>query len=205
MPTGDTCTPIYQLPYPTGASRPCDYDETSCEFAEAVEAQLDLLDAVVQRTETTVPMAWIRTSLAFSTVQNAAQNAVYEPPFDTVVVDTNDMVDLVRFNGITVNTPGLYLIWVYVRGTCTAVTGTDTNNSYSIFLDPPGALSNNWFPLIRFTQVVVNQVQRQGDLTVLLLPADTQVGFTITPIAQPGDTMLYTDVEMALTWVGDAP
>src|SRR6185436_11526075 len=98
MPTGDTCTPIYQLPYPTGASRPCDYDETSCEFAEAVEAQLDLLDAVVLRTETTIPTAWIKTSLAFFTVQNAAQNAIYQPPFDTVVVDTDNMADLIQFN-----------------------------------------------------------------------------------------------------------
>ena len=205
MPTGDTCTPNYQLPYPTGASRPCDYDETSCEFAEAVEAQLDLLDTVVLRTETTVPMAWIKTSTSFFTVQNAGQNAIFEPPFDTVIVDTDNMVDLIQFNGITVNTPGLYLCWIYVRGTATAVIATDTNNLYSIFLNPPGALSNNWFPPVKFTQVQLNQVQRQGVLTVLLLPADTQVGFTITPSAQPGDTMLFSDVEMALTWLGDTP
>lgn len=205
MATGDTCTPTYALPYPTGASRPCDYDETSCEFAEAVETQLNLLDAVVQRTETTIPMAWINASLDFFVVQNAAQNTLVQPPYDTTVVDTDNMVDLTQFNGITVNTAGLYLTWVYIRSTATAVTVTDTNTFYNLVIEPPVNVSNIWFPPIRFTQVQLNQVQRLGVFTVMNIPAGTQVSLNISPTGFAGDTMLYTDAALALTWLSDAP
>lgn len=80
-----TCTPIYGLPYIIGSDAPCDQSETWCDFAAAVETQLDRLDLIVARTNTVIPMAKVSLSLpqALSSTLN----------FDTVDEDTDDMVD----------------------------------------------------------------------------------------------------------------
>lgn len=206
MNPGDTCTPIYGLPYATGQSRPCNIGSTSCDFAAAVEVQLDALDAVVLRTNTTVPIAWIRTTTPFPVTENATQSALIPAPFDTVVVDTDDMVDLVQFsNGVTTTRGGLYLVWIYVRGTATVVTGTDTNIFYQFFIEPSTAVNTMFFPQVRFTQVQLNQFQRQAALTVMNIPAGARFGMNFDPTGAPTDTITFSEIDMGLMWLGEQP
>lgn len=87
-----TCTPLYGLPYAEGSDPPCDIDETLCEFAAAVEAQLDALDAVVDRTTDTLPMAQVKLTTPFTIT--SIGNTTATVPFDTISFDTANFVEL---------------------------------------------------------------------------------------------------------------
>jgi hypothetical protein len=200
-----TCTPQYGLPIVEGTDRPCDYDDTSCAFAEAVEAELDALDAVVARTATTIPVGWVRASAPFTVTQNTTTNVFANPPFDTVMMDTGNMVDLDSFNGVTVRQAGLYIAWIYGRGQATVVGGTDTNASYTVIADPIANISNSFLPRLLFTQVQLNQFQRQTFSTVISVPADTRFVPQIQPLGIAGDAITYAQFDFGLIWVGDRP
>lgn len=89
-----TCTPIYGLTYAICSDRPCDIGDTFCQFANEVEAELDRLDAIIDRTVDSIPMAKVRLTEPFSWDNGIGGNANIPIPFDTVDVDTADMVDL---------------------------------------------------------------------------------------------------------------
>lgn len=112
-----TCTPIYGLAQVECSDRPCDVNDTLCQFANDVEAQLDALDAVVNRTATTVPMVILERNDPFTIVVGSNPSL---PEFQSVLVDTDNMADLTTLSrGITIQTPGIYYTWIYLRGTAT--------------------------------------------------------------------------------------
>lgn len=116
-------TPIYDLPYQIGSDPPCfgpgtgcDNLETLwCDFASLVEGQLDENDAIIGRTATAIPMARIT-----FTAQPGESNFIFPglfdvaAPFDTVVFDTDNMVQLPnivpRRNGIYRIEAGMFII-----------------------------------------------------------------------------------------------
>jgi len=106
MSTGDTCTPVYQLPYPTGSSRPCDVDDTMCAFHAAVEEQLSAIDSVVDQLQN-APFAYVLSSVSQSYNNNLP--GAFIPTFDTTLADNDNMVDLaLDSSSITIQTPGVY-------------------------------------------------------------------------------------------------
>lgn len=84
-----TCTPIYGFTYALCSDRPCDIDDTFCEFANQVEVELDRLDTEVDRVVDTIPQFEVAVG-AFAFTDSNRTIA-----FDTINVDTDDMVDLV--------------------------------------------------------------------------------------------------------------
>lgn len=112
-----TCTPIYGLPYPVGSDRPCDQSETWCDFAAGVDARLDILDDVVDRTVDTIPMAQVRLTTAHTQPSNPGGGTPSFVPFDTVDVDTANMVDLASDPYIiTLPRFGAYFVYFTVEG-----------------------------------------------------------------------------------------
>jgi hypothetical protein len=113
-----TCTPIYRLPYAVGSDPPCDIDDTLCAFAEAVEAELDRLDAVVDRAADSVPMAQVRLTVTTLYPANPGGGTPSTIAFDTVDVDTADMVDLTN-DPYTILLPraGRYMVYASAVGT----------------------------------------------------------------------------------------
>lgn len=104
-----TCTPIYGLPYIIGSDRPCDQAETWCEFAAVVDANLDRLDTVVDRTVDTIPQ--FQVSVGAYTFLSSSRNV----GFDTVGVDTDDMVDLTADPfSFPINTLGRWFLYFRV-------------------------------------------------------------------------------------------
>jgi hypothetical protein len=111
-----TCTPIYGLTYAIGADAPCDIGDTLCQFADDVEVQLDALDAIVDRVIDSVPMAKVRMTVPLSVVIPIGTNYSTSIPFDTIDVDTADMVDLVANPYLmTLPRPGVYLTTFTLR------------------------------------------------------------------------------------------
>lgn len=104
-----TCTPLYGLPYAEGGDRPCDVFEPLCDFANAVETQLDLLDGVVDRVVDTVPMVQVKLTTPFTFVSTT--NTTVTIPFDTISFDTANFVSLAdSANQITLPRGGRYLV-----------------------------------------------------------------------------------------------
>lgn len=113
-----TCTPFYDLPFIIGTDRPCDQSATWCAFAAAVDAELDRFDDIVDRTIDTIPMAQIRLTLPRTQAANPGGGLTVLVPFDTVDVDTDNMVDLAASPfTITLSRFGVYMVYFTVEGT----------------------------------------------------------------------------------------
>lgn len=113
-----TCTPFYGLPYIIGSDRPCDQSPVWCDFAAAVDAELSRFDEIVDRTIDTIPMAQVRLTLPRTQATNPGGSATILVPFDTVDVDTANMVDLAA-SPFTITLPrfGVYMVYFTVEGT----------------------------------------------------------------------------------------
>jgi hypothetical protein len=89
---GDVCNPI----------------SVWCAAMQAVEAQLTFVDTVIARTATAVPQA--KVSLEYE----SATLTLGQVPFDVTELDTDNMVDLSAFQGITPRRTGIYFIHAQV-------------------------------------------------------------------------------------------
>lgn len=100
-----TCTPVYGLDYPIGSDRPCDVNDTFCSMMAAVDTNLTRLDGIVDRVADSIPMARVR--ITVPVIVNSGTTIGL--PFDTVDVDTDDMIDLTADpSAIRLPFPGIY-------------------------------------------------------------------------------------------------
>jgi hypothetical protein len=130
-----TCTPVYGLPCIDGGDAPCEQSATWCDFATIVEANLDRLDAVADRAIDSIPMAQVRLTVASSQAASPTGSAVYVS-FDTVDVDTDNMVDLTA-NPFVITLPsfGRYFAYFSIQA---ATTGTANINIIAAVATPTG-------------------------------------------------------------------
>lgn len=115
-----TCTPIYGLAYIECADRPCDQSTTWCDFINTVEVNLDRIDATADRTVDTIPQAQVRLTIPRTQGTNPGGGTPQLVPFDTVDVDTANMVDLAA-DPFTILLPmqGIYFVYFDVEATTT--------------------------------------------------------------------------------------
>lgn len=106
-----TYTPDLCLPFYDGGDSPClntgtvcDPSNVWCDLANLVEGYLDGIDEIVARTSTAKPIAQI----SYNPTTPILVSGVI--PFDTVDIDTDNMVDLPVTVGIVPNHNGLYQI-----------------------------------------------------------------------------------------------
>lgn len=83
-----TCTPTYRFTYALCSDRPCDIGDTFCEFVDQVDTELTRLDGVVDRVVDTIPQ--FEVAVGAYTFVGSNRNVA----FDTINVDTDNMVDL---------------------------------------------------------------------------------------------------------------
>lgn len=196
-----TCTPIYGLAQVECSDRPCDVNDTLCQFANNVEAQLDALDAVANRTATTVPMVILERNDPFV----ITAGIVSQPEFQSVLVDTDNMADLTTLNtGFIINTPGIYFLWLYVRGSGTSLSpNMDTN--ITIQRDVPTTPFGSSFFMPQLDVVasvngwpMVGSTGGEMDLTAgtQLYPRFSSSGFT-------GDTATFTSYMFGASFIRD--
>lgn len=191
MNPGDTCTPIYQLPYPTGSSDPCLVGSTLCAFAEAVESQLDVFDSVIARTATTVPMVKVVATVPILLVNPGAD---FNAQFDTVEVDTDNMFSSADTENIVFNHDGIYLFQANIFTTTTGggnVTSLSPNITLPTFSFGPG---NSYVTGLGIFVSCIGQYPATTTDTVFL---------RINSNIQSTDTITITRMEMMATWLGD--
>ena len=195
-----TCTPLYGLPYAIGSDRPCDIGDTLCDFANAVETELSRLDSIVDRTVDTIPMAQVRMTVTTTYPTNPGGGTPAVVAFDTVDVDTADMVNLTA-NPYVITLPraGRYIVYAQYFGT-TVGTGNQINFTAGTvaraeYLDDASTpIYLNASAELRYAPATVTGVVRDTgnpDLTFLLSCAVTP------PVA--------TNITFGVYWIGDLP
>lgn len=205
-----TCTPL-GLVFPEGSDAPCDVAETTCEFAAGTEGYLTQLDDLVQRTATTLPMAWVRTQVPVSLVISFSSLSGIQPVFDTVVADTDNMVDLtVRPSEILINRTGIYMLGFYMRGQVTLLAPGNSMNTFSS-IDPTGSNSfpitgtgfNSYLPKYRSYVFTNGYIMAQTAFTILPLSAGETYTLNISPSGLDNDTFTLVEADLYAVWLGD--
>lgn len=188
-----TCTPIYGLEYPIGSDRPCDVGDTFCDMMATVDATLTRLDGIVDRVADSVPMAQVRMTIA----RSQAAGGTSFVPFDTVDVDTDNMVDLTANPYvITLSRFGRYMVYYSVQGATVGVNNIVT----AVSSNQLGANS------LAFDQYV------DDTSTPIYLSSRAQLRYVSTTnaqrllsIATPGTLTPLTSVTFGIYWLGDLP
>jgi hypothetical protein len=110
----------------------CDPSSVWCDLAALVEAQLDALDAVVARTGDAIPLA--RVSYRPDDPTLVGSQVIF--PFDTVDVDTDNMVDLTTYPGVVPNRNGVYSILAEVALLTTGQVAAEESEMFFIQAGP---------------------------------------------------------------------
>ncbi len=94
MATGDSCTPLYRLPFATALSRPCDIGEPTCAALSILETKLNEWDSFYARTFSGVPQAMVSAGTDPNVAILPASPTDPTFPFDTIVYDTDQIVNI---------------------------------------------------------------------------------------------------------------
>jgi len=198
-----TCTPVYGLEYAVGADRPCDINDTLCAFADSVESNLDRFDAIVDRTIDTTPMAQVRLTAPFSFDNTGGGGTTISIPFDTVDVDTDNMVDLASNPfGITMPAFGRYVVNFQLVAASFPVAIT-INASV-------GSLSNtNIGPYDNYLSDASVPVPMNGTYTVrysTTSPSDTTTDDLLLYVTVPASVVTtINSARLTVYWLADLP
>lgn len=84
-------TANFALPYPNGDDDPCDFAAQWCNFADAVNAALDVFQETIDRTVPTVPAAQFKLTNSVTYPSNGLEENIVG--FDTVTFDTAGWID----------------------------------------------------------------------------------------------------------------
>lgn len=194
-----TCTPIFGLPYAEGSDRPCDINETLCEFAEAVEVVLDRYDAVVDRVVDTVPMVQVKLTAPLTVV--SAGTTTFTIPFDTISFDTANMVNLAASPyAITFPRQGRYLASWQLQ-----MTSVPLNDIVSVQLQGSSASGLVLDQYVSDSSTPVYMNAGAEIRYVVGAAADTtSANITFTATVNIG-TFVVESATVCLTWIADLP
>ena len=202
------------LPYFTEDDPPCLNTGTQCEpstvwcdFAELVEQRLTAMDEVVQRTATSVPIGWAETNVPV-TFSNLFAVGTYFPLFDTVRVDTDDMVSLDALPSVlTVRTSGLYQVVAYTQMTVDTAGGAP-QLIIDVGLSPTVALYGLATPSSGRSHMAtpIDDVTLAAQVTTVLpIQAGSQITFSISPTGATNEIGVLGRTYLAAAYLGDLP
>lgn len=208
-----TCTPIYGLFYPEGGDRPCDVGDTFCTMAASIEGVFSGFDAIIARTFTAIPMA--KVSISTPQLINPNVPSFVVPTgsiqFDTILEDTDSMVDLSRSNTqIFVRRPGIYAVRLYFE----LGTSGSTLNTFQAYIRAAPPLSGPGVPTLppnSVTETVFFQdpnLANSMSYSLKEFVAVTTIGSFFNAVVAfsgftPGATTLLNRAEFDVEWMAD--
>lgn len=196
-----TCTPIYGLATVEGTDAPCDVEECLCQFANDVEAELDRLDGVVDRTATSRPMVQLAATVP---VALASFPPTYNINFDTVGTDTDNMFSGDLPEIVTVNTAGIYVLTAYTWATVTGPGGTDSaSNTLLMRYVPVGTSGTSTFWIDSRTMTAAAGNTFLSMSAIYPFNAGDQVFLSQGGGVATAGTITFQETQFSLTWVGD--
>jgi hypothetical protein len=197
------CTVFYRFPYAIGSDRPCDIDDTLCEFANDVETELDRLDDLVDRVDDSVPMAQIRLTISTLYPSNPSGATPSTIAFDTVDWDTADMVNLTA-DPYTITLPmgGRYMVYAMATGSSVGAGNIVTLAGSGV---TGTVLFDQWLDDAS-TPIYLNSGAelRYAPAGVVVVKDTFNPALTIT-VSCPAVGPTLTAVTFGAYWIGDLP
>jgi hypothetical protein len=190
-------TTNHQLPYPSGPDRPCDGWATWEALARRLDDKMVDLDAVLDRTARTRPMAKVSTRTPQQMVPGTGLTDYVV--FDTVEVDTDGWVDLAsnpRF--ITPKRTGLYHVvaWANYDNIDAASVG-QVLLAYGAFGGFERAISQYEFAWNLY------DTGAHIETDFWAASATSALGIQVNSAGLIGDDPRVTYAEMTMYWIGD--
>lgn len=198
-----TCSPIYGLEMVEGSDRPCDFADPQCAEVATLREQIDLLEGINNRTAATIPIVKIAMTVAAvagtdSEFTSTNANTLTRVVFDTVMVDTDNMFTSDQPQQITVNTPGMYGLYMQMQIASTAGSGSEGRMFVRTDISP---LTRIMQDCVTFAPGGVFNIACSGAWPIpaagtVLVPG-IQFNITIP------DTVLPLYIEFGAFWLGD--
>lgn len=201
------------LPYFEGADSPCLNTGTFCEpstvwcdFAETLESKLVSLDETASVAQFP-PMAWVETTTSFNVAVGGGLTTI--PVFDTVRVDTADMVNLdADSSGFAATRSGLYTVFGYLYGTVDTPVAASAEITLNIEFTPNmslyGAGSINNLTASHTAPLDGSEVAASIH-SVVPWSIGQRLVAQITSNGPSGTVFTLTKVTLGAFWVGDLP
>lgn len=198
-----TCTPIYGLEMITGDDAPCDFDVSQCREIASLRTQISALEDIQNRTATTIPIVKIGMTIPAeagtdSALTSTSSVTLIRPVFDTVFVDTDNMFTTDQPQQITINTPGMYGLFMSMDIASTAGSGQPGAMTGRVDISPLTLIAQD---NVSFLPGGVFYLGFGGSYPItaagtVLLPG---IQFIINGV----DTVLPLNIEFGAFWLGD--
>lgn len=196
MATGDTCTPIYGLPYATAQSRPCDIADPTCAALNILEAKLTEWDGLYGRTFTGIPQAMVTLGTDPNVAILPATPTDSTFLFDTIVYDTDQIVNISDPANIFVpRRSGYYQVEAWA-------TSVQVNNDATCFLGLNAGGDDNSFTQFDGSNTTATLAFRYAQVNKLVkwTVGGLQFPINVFESSTPSRISLVT---AAIYWVGD--
>lgn len=198
-----TCSPVYGLETIEGTDRPCDFADTQCAEVQTLREQIALLDGINNRTAITIPIVKIAMTIPAEAGTDAqltstSTNLLIRPIFDTVMADTDNMFTSDLPDQVTINTPGMYGVFMFLQIASTAGSGSEGRMTTRVDIAPLTRIAQN---NLTFAPGGVFYLASSGAWPVptagtVLAPG---IQFSINGV----DTVLPLYIEFGAFWLGD--
>lgn len=198
-----TCSPVYGLETIEGTDRPCDFADTQCAEVTTLREQIALLTGINNRTATTIPIVKIAMTIPAEAgtdaqLTNTSTNLLIRPIFDTVMADTDNMFTSDLPDQVTINTPGMYGVFMFLQIASTAGSGSEGRMTTRVDIAPLTRIAQN---NLTFAPGGVFYLASSGAWPVptagtVLAPG---IQFSINGV----DTVLPLYIEFGAFWLGD--
>lgn len=198
-----TCSPVYGLETIEGTDRPCDFADTQCAEVTTLREQIALLAGINNRTAITIPIVKIAMTIPAEAGTDAqltdtSANLLIRPTFDTVMADTDNMFTSDLPDQVTINTPGMYGVFMFLQIASTAGSGSEGRMMTRVDIAPLTRIAQN---NLTFAPGGVFYLASSGAWPVptagtVLAPG---IQFSINGV----DTVLPLYIEFGAFWLGD--
>lgn len=198
-----TCSPVYGLEMIEGTDRPCDFADTQCAEVTTLREQIALLTGINNRTAITIPIVKIAMTVPAEAgtdaqLTNTSTNLLIRPIFDTVMADTDNMFTSDLPDQVTINTPGMYGVFMFLQIASTAGSGSEGRMTTRVDIAPLTRIAQN---NLTFAPGGVFYLASSGAWPVptagtVLAPG---IQFSINGV----DTVLPLYIEFGAFWLGD--
>jgi hypothetical protein len=196
MAIGDTCTPIYGLPFATADSRPCDIDIPTCAALRIVDQKLNEWDAFYARTFTGVPQAMVSagTDINVPILPASPTSPIF--PFDTIVYDTDQIVNIDDPENLFIpRRSGYYQVEAWAAS-------VQVNNDATCFIGLNAGGDDNSFTQFDGSNTTATLASRYAQVNKLVKWTVGGLQFPIS-VFESSTPSRVSLVSAAIYWVGD--
>jgi hypothetical protein len=196
------------LEYQQGTDRPCDAPDVWCDFTETLEGLLLPIDNIAGRISPSIPCAKVKRTTAFAV--NDATNPFGVPvPWDSVIFDTDGMVDLTnsQFEIKPTRSGTYFVVSTMVASMNGVVTTSGTLNVIvSEFSTSPffsSGTSAQWLDQCPMLDAAGSAYYWRIGVAHIYTPSTFKFGYSVFVGSNSSLILTATDITLSVYWISD--